>query len=176
MNGLREVHANKLLHLDIKPANVFIAMEGRPVLLDFGAARITLSEEATKLKPMYTAGFAAPEHYRFDPQELGPWSDIYSVGATMYTCIAGTPPQAGDAREQKDHIIPLRSLARQGYSDSLYDLVDACLAVDRMKRPQTAYDLQKMLMEEPPAVAEKKGSFLDTINKPLSKLFSRASE
>src|SRR5215210_2077796 len=65
MNGLREVHARKLLHLDIKPANIFIAMEGRPVLLDFGAARITLSEEAMKLKPMYTAGFAAPEHYRF---------------------------------------------------------------------------------------------------------------
>jgi len=178
MNGLREVHANKLLHLDIKPANVFIAMEGRPVLLDFGAARITLSEEITKLKPMYTAGFAAPEHYRFDPQELGPWSDIYSVGATMYTCISGTPPQAGDSREEKDHLIPLRSLARQPYSDSLYDIIDACLAVDRMKRPQTAYDLQKLLMEEPPAAPEtkKSSSFLDTINRPLSKLFSRASE
>ena len=177
MNGLREVHANKLLHLDIKPANVFIAMEGRPVLLDFGAARITLSEEITKLKPMYTAGFAAPEHYRFDPAELGPWSDIYSVGATMYTCIAGTPPQAGDSREEKDHMIPLRSLARQGYSDSLFDIVDACLAVDRMKRPQTAYDLQKVLMEEAAVPETKKASsFLDTINKPLSKLFSRASE
>ena len=118
MNGLREVHANKLLHLDIKPANIFIAMEnGRPVLLDFGAARITLSEEAMKLKPMYTAGFAAPEHYRFTPEELGPWSDIYSVGATIYTCIAGTPPQAGDAREEKDRMIPLRTLARQHYSE-----------------------------------------------------------
>ena len=96
MNGLREVHANKLLHLDIKPANIYIAMENsRPVLLDFGAARITLSEEAMKLKPMYTAGFAAPEHYRFKPEELGPWSDIYSVGATMYTCLAGTPPPGG---------------------------------------------------------------------------------
>ena len=172
MNGLREVHANKLLHLDIKPANVFIAMEGRPVLLDFGAARITLSEEALKLKPMYTAGFAAPEHYRFDPATLGPWSDIYSVGATMYTCIAGTPPQAGDAREQKDRIIPLRTLARQEYSDSLYAIVDACLSVDHLKRPQTAFDLQKLLMEEPPAEA-KKPTFLDTIHKPLSKLFSR---
>ena len=179
MNGLREVHANKLLHLDIKPANIFVAMEGRPVLLDFGAARITLSEDAMKLKPMYTAGFAAPEHYRFDPAELGPWSDIYSVGATMYTCIAGTPPQAGDSREEKDRIIPLRTLARQPYSDNLYEIVDACLSVDFHKRPQTAYDLQKMLMEEhevPPAPEAKKGSFLDTINRPLSKLFSRASE
>src|SRR5258705_1979874 len=144
MNGLREVHARKLLHLDIKPANIFIAMEGRPVLLDFGAARITLSEEALKLKPMSTAGFAAPEHYRFDPSELGPWSDIYSVGATLYTCIAGTPPQAGDAREEKDRIIPLRTLARQPYSDNLHEIVEACLSVDFHKRPQTAYDLQKV--------------------------------
>ncbi|MGZ5033041.1 MAG: serine/threonine protein kinase [Usitatibacter sp.] len=171
MNGLREVHANKLLHLDIKPANIFISMEGRPVLLDFGAARITLSEEAMKLKPMYTAGFAAPEHYRFKPGELGPWSDIYSVGATIYTCIAGTPPQAGDQREEKDRMIPLRTLARQAYSDDLYDIVDSCLAVDWLKRPQTAFDLQKRLMEEP---GEKRAStFLETINKPLSKFFSR---
>src|SRR6478735_1486027 len=171
MNGLREVHTNKLLHLDIKPANIFLAMDGRPVLLDFGAARITLSEEALKLKPMYTAGFAAPEHYRFNPQELGPWADIYSVGATIYTCIAGTPPQAADAREKKDQMIPLKTLARQPYSSDLFDMVDACLEIDRMKRPQTAFELQKRLMEEP-AVEEKKG-FLETINKPLSKLFSR---
>jgi len=170
MNGLREVHARKLLHLDIKPANIFISMEGRPVLLDFGAARITLSEEAMKLKPMYTAGFAAPEHYRFKPEELGPWSDIYSVGATMYTCIAGTPPQAGDVREQKDRMIPLRTLAAQHYSDDLYDIVESCLAVDHLKRPQTALDLQKRLMEEPPEV---KPSLMDTLNRPLSKLFSR---
>jgi serine/threonine protein kinase len=180
MNGLREVHSNKLLHLDIKPANIFVAMEGRPVLLDFGAARITLSEEAMKLKPMYTAGFAAPEHYRFDPKELGPWSDIYSVGATMYTCIAGTPPQAGDSREEKDRNIPLRTLARQPYSDSLYDIIEACLAVDPLKRPQTAYELQKLLGDEPAAAAaapdSAKKTFLETINKPLSKLFSRASE
>ena len=174
MNGLREVHANKLLHLDIKPANVFISMEGRPVLLDFGAARITLSEEQSKLKPMYTAGFAAPEHYRFKPKELGPWSDIYSVGATMYTCIAGTPPQASDQREQKDRIIPLRTLARQQYSEELYGVVDSCLAIDYLKRPQTAFELQKRLMDERVAVEDKTpAGFLETLNKPLSKLFSR---
>jgi serine/threonine protein kinase len=174
MNGLREVHANKLLHLDIKPANIFISMEGRPVLLDFGAARITLSEEAMKLKPMYTAGFAAPEHYRFKPEELGPWSDIYSVGATMYTCIAGTPPQASDQREQKDRMIPLRTLARDSHSEELYDIVERCLAIDWLKRPQTAFELQKLLMEEPSqADVPEKSSFLEALNKPLSKLFSR---
>src|SRR5438105_12173382 len=99
MNGLREVHARKLLHLDIKPANIFIAMEGRPVLLDFGAARITLSEEAMKLKPMYTAGFAAPEHYRFKPEELGRGSHVIAAGRPANPCIAGPPPQPGAARE-----------------------------------------------------------------------------
>jgi len=175
MNGLREVHANKLLHLDIKPANIYISMEGRPVLLDFGAARITLSEEAMKLKPMYTAGFAAPEHYRFKPEELGPWSDIYSVGASMYTCIAGTPPQAGDQREEKDKMIPLKSLAKSGWSDEIIQIVNDCLELDWLKRPQTAFDLQKRLAEgvSEKEAADHKPGFLETLNKPLSKLFSR---
>lgn len=181
LNGLREVHANKLLHLDIKPANVFISMENnRPVLLDFGAARITLSEEQMKLKPMYTAGFAAPEHYRFQPEELGPWSDIYSVGATMYTCMAGTPPQAGDQREQKDKMIPVKSLARQDYSAELYEIVDSCLRLDWLKRPQTAFELQKRLAAEAQPSSDERedrsilNTISDTFSKPLSKLFSKS--
>ena len=72
MNGLREVHTNKLLHLDLKPANIYIRNDGIPVLLDFGAARQTLIADAPKLNPMYTPGFAAPEQYK-DRQTLGPW-------------------------------------------------------------------------------------------------------
>jgi serine/threonine protein kinase len=124
---------------------------------------------------MYTAGFAAPEHYRFKPEELGPWSDIYSVGATMYTCIAGTPPQAGDQREEKDKMIPLKTLAKSGWSDEIIQIVHDCLELDWLKRPQTAFDLQKRLNE---GVSEKEGGgdkpgFLQTLNMPLSKLFSR---
>jgi serine/threonine protein kinase len=171
MNGLREVHANKLLHLDIKPANIYIAMDGRPVLLDFGAARITLSDEPAKLKPMFTAGFAAPEQYRFEASGMGPWSDIYSIGATLYTCIAGTPPQAADARLDKDRLIPLRTLARQPYSDELFSIVDACLKLDHLERPQTAFELQKLLMVEPQETGRR--GLLDTLNQPITKFFQR---
>jgi serine/threonine protein kinase len=171
MNGLREVHANKLLHLDIKPANIYLAMDGRPVLLDFGAARITLSDEPMKLKPMFTAGFAAPEQYDADTARLGPWTDIYAVGATLYTCIAGTPPQAAHVRITKDRLIPLRKLARQDYSDELYSIVEACLEMDHLRRPQTAFELQKLLAIEPQDTG--RGSFLDTLSKPLSRLFSK---
>src|SRR5258705_6102402 len=84
LNGLREVHTSKLLHLDIKPGNVYLRNDGSPLLIDFGAARQALSEEDMKRLPTYTPGFAAPEQHVH--RELGPWSDIYAVGATLYAC------------------------------------------------------------------------------------------
>ena len=54
LHGLREVHASKLLHLDIKPGNIYVRNDGSPLLIDFGAARQTLTAEGTKLPPMYT--------------------------------------------------------------------------------------------------------------------------
>src|SRR3954466_11826066 len=63
LNGLREVHPNKLLHLDIKPGNVYGRNDGTPLLIDFGAARQTLGEEGRKLPPTFTPGFASPEQH-----------------------------------------------------------------------------------------------------------------
>jgi serine/threonine protein kinase len=147
LNGLREVHANKLLHLDIKPANIYITMEGKPVLLDFGAARQSLTEDAPKLRPMYTSGYAATEQYR-NIENMGPWTDIYGIGATMYTCIGGMHPQPANEREQEDQIEPLRNLARGTYSEDLYDIIDWCLRLDPLARPQSAFELQKALMKD----------------------------
>src|SRR3954463_12949991 len=107
LNGLREVHRNKLLHLDIKPANVFLRTDGSPLLIDFGAARQTLSAEGAKLPPTYTPGFAAPEQYARQAQ-LGPWTDIYSVGATVYSSLSGAAPQAAHLRLEKDELVPAR--------------------------------------------------------------------
>ncbi|HJV11322.1 MAG TPA: serine/threonine-protein kinase, partial [Burkholderiales bacterium] len=54
LDGLREVHARKLLHLDIKPANVYLRSDGSPVLIDFGAARQVLSADGPKLPSAFT--------------------------------------------------------------------------------------------------------------------------
>jgi len=78
---------------------------------------------------------------------------------------------AADARLEKDRLIPLRTLARQQYSDELYDIVEACLRLDHLARPQTAFELQKLLMAEPQEAGRK--GFLDTLNKPISKLFTK---
>ena len=54
LNGLREVHAHRLLHLDLKPSNIYMRNSQMPVLIDFGAARQTLVCDTPMLKPMYT--------------------------------------------------------------------------------------------------------------------------
>jgi serine/threonine protein kinase len=76
-----------------------------PVLIDFGAARQTLACDTPMLKPMYTPGFASPEHYSQQRDLLGPWSDIYSVGASMYACIAGEYAAVpADSRKARDEL------------------------------------------------------------------------
>lgn len=146
LNGLREVHTHKLLHLDIKPANTYIRNDGSPVLLDFGAARQTLTEGTTRLKPMYTPGFASPEQYR-NRERLGPWSDIYSAGATLYSCITGLAPQPADARLTRDQLVPAKVIGHGKYSTEFLETIDSCLLLDYLARPQTGFQLQKALGE-----------------------------
>ncbi|MDR3088050.1 MAG: serine/threonine protein kinase [Azoarcus sp.] len=172
LNGLREVHAHKLLHLDIKPSNIYLRADGNPVLLDFGAARQTLAQEQAMLKPMYTPGFASPEHYA-DRERLGPWSDIYSVGASMHACIAGSAPPRSDDRSKKDLYASLSKSYIGKYSSQLLELVDWCLALDPLQRPQSVYTLQKELSQKPqsapPESPRRLGSFLSKFKLPIGK-------
>jgi serine/threonine protein kinase len=127
LRGLRIVHQHKMLHLDIKPANVFVTNDNKAVMLDFGAAREVLSKEGNFIRPMYTPGFAAPEMYRRDGT-LGPWTDIYAIGACIYACMQGYP--------------------RNVYSDNLIEVTEWCMALDPLARPQSVFALQKELSRE----------------------------
>ena len=147
LNGLREVHSHKLLHLDIKPANVYLRDDGAPVLIDFGAARQTLSAEGVQLPPTYTPGYASPEHH-VGRENLGPWSDIYSVGATAYACLASTAPQPADQRLKEDRLAPARRKFAGRYSSELLEIIDWCLRMDHLERPQSVFALQKALLGE----------------------------
>ena len=146
LNGLREVHSHKLLHLDLKPSNIYMRNDYTPVLIDFGAARQTLALDTPMLKPMYTPGFASPEHYN-QRELLGPWSDIYSVGASMYACLSGAAPQAADARLEKDLLVPAMVRWERQFSDQLLETVDWCLCLNHLYRPQSVFALQKALTE-----------------------------
>ncbi len=149
MNGLREVHTNKLLHLDLKPANIYLRVDGTPILLDFGAARQTLKVDLPKLYPMYTPGFAPLELYS-KSGNLGPWTDIYSIGASMFACMVGAPPQPADQRKLNDkmdgHLQKLEGI----YSSELIQVIRWSLMIDPLERPQSVFALQKALQEPVP--------------------------
>jgi len=147
LNGLREVHSNKLLHLDIKPGNVYVRNDGSPLLIDFGAARQAFSAEGLKLPPSYTPGFAAPEQHT-GAAPLGPWTDIYAVGATLYACFAAAEPQPADARLKDDQLAPARLAWKGKYSAQLLETVDWCLKLSHLDRPQSVFALQKALIGE----------------------------
>ncbi len=146
--GLREVHKQKLLHLDLKPANIFLRRDGNPVLLDFGAARWGLGEAQVNLGNIYTLGYAAPEQQQASG-ELGPWTDIYAIGATLYACLSGgVTPLAADRRLKGEDLEPAEKRWAGRYSPQLLELIDWCLRLSIMARPQSIYALQKVLSGE----------------------------
>jgi eukaryotic-like serine/threonine-protein kinase len=169
MNGLREVHANKLLHLDLKPANIYLRMDGTPILLDFGAARQTLRADQPKLYPMYTPGFAPPELY-VKNGSLGPWTDIYSIGASMFACMVGAPPQPADQRKtndrMEDHFRKLESM----YSRELIQVIRWSLRLEPLERPQSVFALQKALRE--PIIEQKEPDLIEKVSSRIRGFFS----
>jgi len=136
-----------MLHLDIKPANIFVTDDNRAVLIDFGAAREVLSKEGNFIRPMYTPGFAAPEMYRRD-SSMGPWTDIYAIGACIYASMQGYPPNDAPQRLEKDRLSLALSRLRGVYSDNLIEVVEWCMSLDPLSRPQSVFALQKELSRE----------------------------
>jgi len=173
LNGLREVHTNKLLHLDIKPGNIYLRNDGNPVLIDFGAARQTLTVDGMKLPPMYTPGFASPEHHR-ERENLGPWSDIYSIGATMYACLAGAGPPTAVHRLEKDKMTSARKGWAGKYSAELLDTIDWCLRLDHLQRPQSVLALQKSLRGETAPALRGEAPIMDQLKTAILRLTKRS--
>ncbi|MDP2430468.1 MAG: serine/threonine-protein kinase [Pseudomonadota bacterium] len=168
LNGLREVHAHKILHLDIKPSNIYVHADGSPVLIDFGAARHALTYDFQSASPMYTPGFAAPEQYS-QRERLGPWTDIYSVGATLYACIAKSPPLPADQRQDKDKLLAVGKTHAGLFSSELLELVDSMLRLNYTERPQSVFAVQKRLIEMARVSREHKPSLLAVIKERITR-------
>lgn len=88
LDGLREVHRHGFLHRDIKPHNIYLTTQGRPILLDFGSARQAMGERSRSLSVVLTEGYAPFEQYHSRGQQ-GPWTDIYGAAATIYLLLTG---------------------------------------------------------------------------------------
>ncbi len=92
-HALGAVHAQGILHLDIKPKNIVIDEHGEPRLIDFGLARAehawTAEQGTTGISG--TLEFMAPEQTRGEVRKLGPATDVFSLGGVLYFLLTGTP-------------------------------------------------------------------------------------
>jgi hypothetical protein len=148
--GLEEVHAARFLHRDIKPSNIYIRMDGRPVLLDFGAARQALPGQDKSVTAIVSEGYAPFEQYD-GRGDQGPWTDVYGVGAVLYRCIAGDRPPAAPERvsarlrNAPDPMRPAREVGAGRYGPHLLAAIDHALGVTREERPQSIAALRQRL-------------------------------
>ncbi len=141
--GLRELHNNHLLHLDIKPANIFLRPGGKPLLLDFGAAQVA-SVGNKPIGPFtLTLGYAPIEQHLSG--HLGPWTDLYALGASMLACITGKAPPPATERAAKDTYKPATRIYARQYSPQLLEAIDWCLEMNQLARPQSVQELLDFL-------------------------------
>ncbi len=105
LDGLKAVHAEGDLRRDIKPDNVYLTRTGRPILIDFGAARQAMDERSRSLSVVLTEGYAPYEQYREDGDQ-GPWTDIYGCGATLYRVTTGQKPPSAPERNIDYNLSP----------------------------------------------------------------------
>ena len=160
MSAMDAVHAAGLVHRDISPDNIMLHPQTGAKLLDFGAVRGVENAQiggslARSTEAILKHGFAPIEQYQ-SRGNLGPWSDIYALCATIFYCLTGTVPEDAPARMTEDLPIPWdqvpgltpkqRSALNKGMSlrakdrfSSMAELQDALFASDGPSPQQQTY-------------------------------------
>ena len=142
-DGVEEIHRHGLAHRDIKPSNIYLRDNGSPVLLDFGAARYTMSESTQQLTAVVTVGYTPIEQYNVSDNDQGPWSDIYALSAVLYEAVTGEMPvdsvtrASSQVTNSSDPLAPVSNKAKHDYSDYFLNAIDWGLNMEAQDRPQS---------------------------------------
>ena len=152
--ALTEIHARHLLHRDVKPNNIMLTPEGQTVLIDFGSARAFQRDRTQKHTRVLTAQYAPPEQYSAQAR-FGPYTDIFSLGATLYHALTGQPPPSAidrlqNAAQTVNFPSPL--------PDPIYAAVRQALELRMDARPQTIADFLHLALPQAPASAQRKAA------------------
>jgi serine/threonine protein kinase len=156
LDGLKLVHDAGFIHRDIKPDNIHIRADGSPVLLDFGSARHSMGHART-VTILVAPGYAPFEQYYSSGEDQGPWTDIYSLGATCYRAVAGVAPMDAIARSKgilgstRELLVPAGAVGAGRYSERLLKAIDHALAFAEKDRPATIELWRKELVGDGPA-------------------------
>jgi serine/threonine protein kinase len=147
LDGLAAVHATGFLHRDIKPDNIFIRADGKPVLIDFGAARQALGGETKSLTSILTPGYAPLEQYSGEGKQ-GPWTDLYAMGGVLYRAVADKNPPDAVTRIRGDSLGSGIATVRGKYSEGFLRAIEWALALDEKMRPQSVEQWKVAVLAE----------------------------
>ncbi len=135
--ALDAVHAEGLLHRDIKPDNVIVMEDGHVALVDFGTAREFSEGRSSLMSQTLTPGYAPVEQYTAHGR-FGPATDVYALGATTYHMLTGIPPVPSLDRYTGAVELPAPSAVNPAVSQAASDAVVWAMALASTDRPQTA--------------------------------------
>jgi serine/threonine protein kinase len=147
LDGLETVHAAGITHRDIKPDNIFVRTDGTPVLLDFGAARLALGERTQSAFNAMSPAYAATEQL-MGSDKIGPWTDIYGLGAMLYRAVTGQLPQPPLERLIEERHRTAIDLAGDRYSPTLLEGIDAAMSLRAEDRPHSIADWRALLLKQ----------------------------
>ncbi len=134
--GLDRAHRVGVLHRDIKPPNILITDDNRPVLIDFGSARFEAAEATSTSVTFHTPPYAALEQYvKTYPQ--GPWTDIYAMAVVLYECVTGEKPPEVLERLHAGLGTALADGHWPGFSTRFLQAIDAGMTIKPSDRPQS---------------------------------------
>lgn len=145
LQALQVLHKHNTLHRDVSPENIFLQDMGPPVLLDLGAARRAISDRSHKLTAILKVNYAPIEQFaEADDLHQGPWTDLYSLAAVVYTCLRNDPPLPVTSRVVRDNLLPLSSVVQtvqahfgQAYTEEFVSTITHALAIQPADRPQS---------------------------------------
>ena len=152
---LQVAHAKNIVHRDIKPSNLFLTKQGNLKVLDFGIARLVDDTSATSTKTgqmVGTPAFMPPEQALSRPREVDARTDIWSVGATLFTLLSGEHVHIAESSSEhlvKAATLHARSLAKAlpGVPANVEALVARCLAFDKNERWPSATAMRASLQD-----------------------------
>ena len=146
LGAIEKLHSEDVYHRDIAPDNIQIEPDGRPVLLDFGAARRVLSDKSQALTAILKPAYAPIEQYgEAGSVRQGPWTDIYALGATLHYMLLGRPPSPATARTVHDEASHLTTDQVPGCTEAFLQAIDWMLCPRPLDRPQSVAELRRVL-------------------------------
>jgi len=143
--ALSKLHEQGIIHRDISPDNIMVNSSGEMVLLDFGAARMFSNEQFKTMSIVLKQSYAPEEQYHAE-NEQGPWTDIYSLCATMYEVLSGVTPPNSLSRLVADNIVPINTLV-DGCPDSVSETIMKGLSVMPADRFRDMHEFMNSLNE-----------------------------